>query len=181
MLDENNKNKNFVIIIDEINRANISRVFGELITLIESDKREKLKVTLPSGEIFSVPKDLYIIGTMNTADKSIALLDIALRRRFKFIGKYPDYSLIPNFKDYLKAINEEIKKRKNSPDFMIGHSYFINKDIRDFPEIFNNEIIPLLNEYFNNKTETIEEILKVANINYEIDEDSFQIVIKEQN
>lgn len=180
MTDENNKNKNFVIIIDEINRANISRVFGELITLIEPDKRETLKVTLPSGETFSVPKNLYIVGTMNTADKSIALLDIALRRRFKFIGKYPDYSLIPAFKDYLKPINEEIKKRKKSSDFMIGHSYFINKNKSEFSDIFNNEIIPLLNEYFNNKTETVEEILKTANIQYQIDEYSFQIVVKEQ-
>lgn len=180
MADENNKNKNFVIIIDEINRANISRVFGELITLIEPDKRETLKVTLPSGETFSVPKNLYIIGTMNTADKSIALLDIALRRRFKFIGKYPDYSLLPDFKDYLKPINEEIKKRKKSSDFMIGHSYFINRNKNEFADIFNNEIIPLLNEYFNNKTETVEEILKAANIKYDIDEDSFQIVVKEQ-
>lgn len=174
-----NSKKQFVIIIDEINRANISRVFGELITLIEPDKRETLKVTLPSGEIFTVPKNLYIIGTMNTADKSIALLDIALRRRFKFIGKYTDYSKISDFKEYLKPINDEIKKRKKSADFMIGHSYFINKNLSDLTEIFNNEIIPLLNEYFNNKTDVVEEILKSSQLNYEIDEDTFQITVKE--
>jgi hypothetical protein len=179
MTDEKNKDKNFVIIIDEINRANISRVFGELITLIEPDKRETLKVTLPSGEIFTVPKNLYIVGTMNTADKSIALLDIALRRRFKFIGKYPDYSMIPLFIDYLKPINEEIKKRKKSADFMIGHSYFMNRAKSEFAEIMNNEIIPLLNEYFNNKSDVVEEILKAGKIAYEIDKDTFQIVAKE--
>jgi hypothetical protein len=146
---------NYVLIIDEINRANISRVFGELITLIEPDKRSHgeltLRCTLPSGEEFIVPSNLYIIGTMNTADKSIALLDIALRRRFVFTPMYPKYE-IPEHDvydaDILRKINDEIVKRKGY-DFQIGHSYFMGNNY-DRATTMNNKVIPLLLEYFMN-------------------------------
>lgn len=157
----------YVIIIDEINRANISRVFGELITLIEPDKRSHgdvpLTVTLPSGERFIVPSNLYIIGTMNTADKSIALLDIALRRRFEFIPMYPDTTIEGVQRaDILNKINEQITSIKTR-DFTIGHSYFMGKDFK-LDTTINNKVIPLLLEYFMNDEEEVIKILKEAGL-----------------
>ena len=156
--------KNFVLIIDEINRANISKVFGELITLLEDDKRlgkpNELKITLPNGEKeFGVPPNLYLIGTMNTADKSIALIDIALRRRFEFIGYYPDYEnekLKPEEKTLLQKINEEIYKLKNSADYLIGHAYFMKDEAIE--TTLRNKVIPLLMEYFSGKTKIVSDI-----------------------
>jgi 5-methylcytosine-specific restriction protein B len=159
--------KNYVIIIDEINRANISRVFGELITLIEEDKRSggkiPLRVTLPSGDSFTVPSNLYIIGTMNTADKSISLLDIALRRRFEFVPMYPN-TLIEgvNSPSVLETINAEIIKRKGH-DFTIGHAYFMG-DNYTLEKTINNKVIPLLLEYFMNDVKEVTTILKAADI-----------------
>ena len=159
--------ENFVIVIDEINRANISRVFGELITLIEEDKRSHgkipMRVTLPSGDSFIVPSNLYIIGTMNTADKSIALLDIALRRRFEFIPMYPDLK-VQGINDILvlEAINKAILDRKNH-DFTIGHSYFMG-DSYSREKTINNKVIPLLLEYFMNDEKEVIAILNQANL-----------------
>jgi 5-methylcytosine-specific restriction protein B len=161
--------KNYVIIIDEINRANISRVFGELITLIEEDKRSHgsipMRVTLPSGDSFIVPSNLHIIGTMNTADKSIALLDIALRRRFEFVPMYPQYEGLGktvNDADKLRKINEAIVSRKNH-DFTIGHAYFMGDDY-NLEKTINHKVIPLLLEYFMNTEKEVIDILKEAGI-----------------
>jgi 5-methylcytosine-specific restriction protein B len=163
------EHKNFVIIIDEINRANISRVFGELITLIEEDKRSHgaipMRVTLPSGDPFIVPSNLYIIGTMNTADKSIALLDIALRRRFDFVPMYPLYDELekPIYDvEILQKINDAILSRKNH-DFTIGHAYFMGKNYT-LENTINKKVIPLLLEYFMNDEKEITSILQVAGI-----------------
>lgn len=155
--------KNYVLIIDEINRANISRVFGELITLLEPDKRlgapHEIQLTLPGlpdDEKFTVPKNLYIIGTMNTADKSIALLDIALRRRFHFEPMYPDTSIEGvQHGDLLERINEQILAKRGA-DFLIGHAYFMQDENGQFDlaDTMNHKVIPLLNEYFYNQKES---------------------------
>jgi 5-methylcytosine-specific restriction protein B len=177
--DNNKELRNFVLIIDEINRANISRVFGELITLLEEDKRygkeNALSATLPSGEIFALSPNLYLVGTMNTADKSIALLDIALRRRFEFIGMYPRYDLIPDFAPLLQALNAKIQEKKGA-DFMIGHSFFIGKTEADLPAIFNQKIVPLLHEYFNNRLDQVKDVVKATGL--EITELNYQLQVK---
>lgn len=145
---------NYVIIIDEINRANISKVFGELITLIEEDKRwgelNQLSVTLPMGETFVVPNNLYIIGTMNSADKSISLIDTALRRRFSFVEMPPreDFVSDPVLCQVMRSLNDYLKKEFRNTDLLIGHAYFMNKSADRLPDIMNNSVIPLLYEYF---------------------------------
>jgi 5-methylcytosine-specific restriction protein B len=174
--------KNFVLIIDEINRANISKVFGELITLLEEDKRidskNELRLTLPNGEKeFSVPPNLYLVGTMNTADKSIALIDIALRRRFAFIGYFPDYSKLEESDgDFLKHINKEIYFRKKSADYLIGHAYFMT-GLNTF-NIIKNKIIPLLMEYFSGKTDIVEDIFKNSSWSIRYDIEKYDWIIQ---
>lgn len=154
--------RNFVLIIDEINRANISKVFGELITLLEDDKRlgeeNELKITLPNGEKeFGVPPNLFIIGTMNTADKSIALIDIALRRRFEFIGYYPEYTdLNEEESTLLKKVNEAVFKEKKSADYLIGHAYFMKG--QTIQKVLQNKVVPLLMEYFSGKTDIVSKV-----------------------
>jgi len=155
--------KNYVIIIDEINRGNVAQIFGELITLIETDKRfgnkEALTVTLPYSKKkdFSIPRNLYIIGTMNTADRSVEALDTALRRRFTFIEMPPKYDL-PELENeiidgisleiIMKTLNTRVEKLLDK-DHLLGHSYFLCvDDIADLKRVFQQNIIPLLQEYF---------------------------------
>ena len=165
-IKENNKEidyeepKNNVLIIDEINRGNVSAIFGELITLLEEDKRkgnpEHTEVKLPySGDNFSVPNNVYIIGTMNTADRSVEALDTALRRRFSFVEMQPDPKILSDEKykkvdlsKLLKTINQRIELLIDK-DHQIGHSYFIGiQNIDDLKRTFKDKIIPLLEEYF---------------------------------
>lgn len=159
---------NYVMIIDEINRANISKVFGELITLIEDDKRwgeiNALQVTLPSGDIFAIPNNLYILGTMNSADKSISLIDTALRRRFEFIEVVPNAALIddPVLRSVLVKLNASLVKELDSTDLLIGHAYFVGKSENELCSILNRSIIPLLYEYFYDNSTKVKAQIKNA-------------------
>lgn len=184
----NNPEYNYVLLIDEINRGNISAIFGELFTLIEEDKRMKAKnemsINLPyskdeiTGEPkkLKVPNNLYIIATMNTVDKSIAMIDIALRRRFKFVECMPDYEILKKVKIenseieldlMLKAMNDRITILKNE-HHQIGQAYFLPKNFdeqnsiltfEELKNIFIYKIIPLLQEYFYDNWEAICAIL----------------------
>lgn len=163
--------KPYYMIIDEINRGNIAKVFGELITLIEQDKRGKLKCLLPySKKEFSVPSNLFIIGTMNTADRSIAAIDTALRRRFTFVEIEPDSGILAQYDNpiindtidltkLLDAINEKVID-KYDRDHRIGHAYFMGiESLSNFYQTWYYKILPLLGEYFYNDTETLMSIV----------------------
>lgn len=179
-------NEPYILIIDEINRGNVSKIFGELITLLEPDKRlgesNELIVTLPySKEKFGIPSNLYIIGTMNTADRSIALMDTALRRRFSFMEFSPDFDLArktlkPSNGDVvdlsiraLEKINATIRNEyhKLGKDKQIGHSYIYKMESKNKPltqkdnalMIWRYEILPLLEEYFYGRYDDLENIL----------------------
>ena len=175
---QDKENNEYVFIIDEINRGNISKIFGELITLIETTKRagkkECISTKLPySKEEFTVPDNVYIIGTMNTADRSIALMDTALRRRFYFEEMLPNYDLLKdifvedegvkvNIGAMLKAINERIEYLYDR-EHTIGHAVFLelkeNNNIDKLENIFKKSVIPLLQEYFYEDYDKIRLIL----------------------
>lgn len=183
---QNDSNSSYFFIVDEINRGNLSKIFGELMMLIENDKRGKnyaisLTYSKYEDDKFYIPENLYFIGTMNTADRSLALVDYALRRRFRFINILPEFG--EKFKDYLKIknipnnliekiisgiskVNEIISKDQNlGYHFAIGHSYFCN--FNDTPNeyfysrIIENEIEPLLREYWFDDNDKIEECIRI--------------------
>ena len=161
-IGEDDSNLQFFLIIDEINRGDIPRIFGELLTLLENDKRGQI-VDLPvSGKPFLVPKNVRIIGTMNTADRSIALLDTALRRRFGFIELMPDSSVLQNsvienyipLGKWLDSLNDRVREHigRDARNLQIGHSYFMRngyplKSFTEFVQVLDQDVIPLLEEY----------------------------------
>ena len=162
----------YYLIIDEINRGNVSKIFGELITLIEKDKREVHKCILPySQKPFKLPANIYIIGTMNTADRSLATIDTALRRRFYFYEVEPDpliYTSVTlgkkvndhvDLEELLRVINIKITKSLDR-DHRIGHSYFMDiSSLKQLYLIWYYKIIPLLFEYFYNDIKNIKSII----------------------
>ena len=160
--------KNFYLVIDEINRGNISKIFGELITPIEEDKRDTLEVTLPySKKPFKIPSNLYIIGTMNSTDKSIALIDIALRRRFTFLKMEPNIDLVDNAKakQIMKELNAEISDTLGA-DYVLGHSYFMKIDNDDdLAFTLEYKIIPLLEEYYYGDRDGLNKVLELCKQN----------------
>jgi 5-methylcytosine-specific restriction endonuclease McrBC GTP-binding regulatory subunit McrB len=166
-----------VIIIDEINRGNISKIFGELITIIENDKRGD-KVTLSySGEKFSVPDNVYIIGTMNTADQSLTQIDAALKRRFSTVEVMPNSSVLEDgmdgLKELLDAINSKIRE-KRTRDNQIGHSYFMHEGkpiqkVADLRFAFATDVIPVLRDYFYADEDELRDVLNGQFINWSDD------------
>lgn len=186
--DPHNK---YVLVIDEINRGNIAKILGELITLLEDDKRaggdNPLKVTLPySGDEFEVPSNVYVIGTMNTADRSIALLDVALRRRFAFVELMPRPQLLRGIhvesaetvvplEPLLRSLNKSIRQYLDR-DHQVGHSYLLEvaraddaerADVLEF--VWNNRIVPLLEEYFYSQRDRMAEVLSPFRTDVESD------------
>ena len=168
-----NNNLNFYLIIDEINRGDIPRIFGELLTVLEKNKRTKSIILPLSGKSFQVPENLFIIGTMNTADRSIALLDTALRRRFGFIELMPDSKVLENsviegipLGPWLDALNQRICEYigRDARNLQIGHSYLFDgdhpvSDFTKFSKVICEDIIPLLQEYCYEDYSILENIL----------------------
>lgn len=193
-----NPDQKYVLIIDEINRGNVARIFGELITLIEESKRlnndESLKLILPyTNEPFGVPNNLYIIGTMNCSDRSLATLDIALRRRFEFEELLPNSEILKDIqiggidlKKLFEVINSRIRLLIGG-DFCIGHAYFIklcnseNQNIEFLAKLFEGKIIPLLQEYFYDDWSSIVTVLgKNAFLEIIYNEQEVQTLIGEE-
>ena len=168
---ESDPENKYLFVIDEINRANISKVFGELITLLEPSKRlgadEELTTTLPySGEKFGIPKNVYVIGTMNTADRSIALLDIALRRRFDFVELMPKPELLStdvedvDLQKLLTTINAKVTEEIDR-NHQIGHSYLMGiATLADLHRAWYQRVVPLLQEYFYDDNDDLRSVLK---------------------
>lgn len=174
-----------LLVIDEMNRANVAKVFGELITLIEDDKRagaaNALRVTLPySGKPFAVPNNLFILGTMNTADRSIALLDHALRRRFVFIEVLPEPDLLGDvggvdLAAVLRGLNKRVTKHLDR-DHRIGHSYLHGlADTGELHFAWYNRVVPLLREYLHGEPGRLREVLGGAFVPAAGDEDAAEV------
>jgi 5-methylcytosine-specific restriction protein B len=162
--------RNYLLLIDEINRANVAKVLGELITLLEPDKRGMRTTLAQSGELFQVPPNVYVLGTMNTSDRSIRLLDVALRRRFGFIELGPDTAILSGAKvgpleldEFLLRLNAQIASIAG-PEKRLGHAYFLADgqpvaEPEQFAELFRQDVLPLLEEYCFDDYKRLNELL----------------------
>jgi 5-methylcytosine-specific restriction protein B len=173
-------NRHFFLVVDEINRGDLPRIFGELITTIEYDKRDR-KIKLPvTGSSFAVPRNVFLIGTMNTADRSISLMDTALRRRFGFIEMMPDSTLLAGRKAgglqlgaWLDALNTRLRRhlKRDARNLQIGHAYLMPPQpitsVAEFARVLRDDIIPLLEEYCYDDFETLKNILGVDLVDVE--------------
>jgi 5-methylcytosine-specific restriction protein B len=167
----------FVLIIDEINRGNLAKIFGELIHCLEYRGVDGSVILPYSQDMFSIPENVYIIGTMNSAGRSIALVDFALRRRFNFIEFFPQLDLLKKWLDehsaevasdkimeLLKAINTKISEDdKLGEYFQIGHSHFMRNELNKvkLSDIWNHSVLPLLKEYYFEEKDEMENFQKI--------------------
>lgn len=170
---ETDTGKKFLLFLDEINRGNISSIFGEALYILDRGN----KITLPTGYELTLPTNLHVIGTMNTSDRSIALIDFAIRRRFFFAELVPNYTLIDSLNgidgenilgSFLEKLNKNIVKSFENEDYILGHSYFLEKDKLSSEDVYNIihfKIIPMLIEYAQGNKETIREILPSSLLN----------------
>jgi 5-methylcytosine-specific restriction enzyme B len=162
----------FYLLIDEINRGDVPRIFGELLTILELDKRAYSVILPTTGRAFSLPDNIFLIGTMNTADRSISLLDAALRRRFGFVELLPDSTLLAKVNagriplgPWLDALNTRIRKhlKRDARNLQVGHAYLMSPQLvtsfAEFARILRDEIIPLLEEYCYDDYSTLADIL----------------------
>jgi 5-methylcytosine-specific restriction protein B len=190
---------NYVLIIDEINRGNVAKILGELITLVEDTKRARREGEIQAGhqpifatlpytrEKFILPPNLYIIGTMNTADRSLIGLDAALRRRFTFEELAPQPDLLEgeiegvNLSGFLTNLNQRIENIELTRDHCIGHAYFMGiNDVAGLAAVMRQKVIPQLQEYFHDRPEELYDLLKVGDQSFvnergQIDEDSLRV------
>jgi 5-methylcytosine-specific restriction protein B len=172
--------RHFFLVIDEINRGDLPRIFGELITTIEYDKRGR-PITLPlTGATFAVPKNVFLIGTMNTADRSISLMDTALRRRFSFVELMPDSGLLAGrsvgglqLGAWLDALNARLRRhlKRDARNLQIGHAYLMPSQpitsVAEFTRTLRDDIVPLLEEYCYDDFGTLRDILGAALVDAE--------------
>lgn len=174
----NDPSRNFFLIVDEINRGDVPRIFGELISIIEHDKRGKLITLRVTRTTFAVPPNVLLLGTMNTADRSISLLDTALRRRFGFVELMPDSSQLAGKKAadlslgaWLEALNARLRQhvKRDARNLQIGHAYLLRvNSAAEFARVVRDEIIPLLEEYCYDDFETLKSILNLSLIDSKV-------------
>lgn len=174
--------QNYVLLIDEVNRGNLPHILGELIPLLEADKRyqapHEMSIQLPSGEEFSLPSNLYLIGTMNTSDKSIAPIDKALRRRFHFEAFYPKPELVADktIQKLMIDLNKTLWEEQKDEALLLGHAYFMDKTDQELPQLINQVLIPLLMDFFHQQQQQVERVLNNVSVKTKVE--NYQLIFE---